>query len=91
MSGPAAEGAAYISNGLREHTNEKLTELDLGYNEIKDEGACAVAQVQSCAFELPLMCDCSQAFVLLTCSSAPTIPPICITHAESELHEQSLD
>ena len=77
MSATAAEGAAYISNGLREHTNEKLTELDLGYNEIKDEGACAVAQVQS-AFELFLMCDCSQAFVLLTCSIASSITPICI-------------
>ena len=38
-------GAGYISQGLREHTNERLMDLDLGYNEIKDEGACAVAQV----------------------------------------------
>lgn len=33
-----------MSRGLKEHTNEHLEELDLGYNEIKDEGACALAQ-----------------------------------------------
>ena len=38
-------GAAAVSQALKEHTNERLAELDLGYNEIKDEGACAVAQV----------------------------------------------
>ena len=38
-------GAGWISQALKEHTNERLVELDLGYNEIKDEGACAVAQV----------------------------------------------
>jgi len=38
-------GAGFISQALKEHTNERLVELDLGYNEIKDEGACAVAQV----------------------------------------------
>jgi len=37
-------GAIYLSRGLKEHQNEKLSELDLGYNEIKDEGACALAQ-----------------------------------------------
>ena len=40
-------GAAAISQALKEHTNERLAEIDLGYNEIKDEGACAVAQVCS--------------------------------------------
>lgn len=40
-----AAGAGFISQALKEHTNERLTEIDLGYNEIKDEGACAVAQV----------------------------------------------
>ena len=35
-------GAIYISRALKEHTNDKLRELDLGYNEIKDEGACQV-------------------------------------------------
>lgn len=39
-------GAGWISQALKEHTNERLVELDLGYNEIKDEGACAVAQVR---------------------------------------------
>ena len=34
-----------ISRALREHANEKLVDLDLGYNEIKDDGACALAQV----------------------------------------------
>lgn len=38
-------GAGFISQALKEHTNERLMEIDLGYNEIKDEGACAVAQV----------------------------------------------
>lgn len=33
-----------MSRGLREHSNPKLDDLDLGYNEIKDEGACAIAQ-----------------------------------------------
>jgi hypothetical protein len=41
----ATAGAIYVSRGLKEHTNENLKDLDLGYNEIKDEGACALAQV----------------------------------------------
>ena len=41
----SCSGAGWISQALKEHTNERLVELDLGYNEIKDEGACAVAQV----------------------------------------------
>ena len=39
-------GAAQLARALKEHTNDKLTELDLGYNEIKDEGACTLAQVR---------------------------------------------
>ena len=38
-------GAAHLARALREHTNDALAELDLGYNEIKDQGACAIAQV----------------------------------------------
>lgn len=38
-------GAIWFSRGFKEHTNENLRELELGYNEIKDEGACALAQV----------------------------------------------
>lgn len=38
-------GAAQLARALKAHTNDKLTELDLGYNEIKDEGACTLAQV----------------------------------------------
>ncbi len=38
-------GAIWFSRGFKEHTNGNLTELELGYNEIKDEGACALAQV----------------------------------------------
>ena len=41
-------GAVLISRGLKEHQNEQLRELDMGYNEIKDEGACALAQVGVC-------------------------------------------
>jgi hypothetical protein len=40
-------GAKQLARALKEHTNDKLTELDLGYNEIKDEGACTLAQVRS--------------------------------------------
>ena len=40
-------GAILLSRALKEHSNEKLQELDLGYNEIKDEGACQIAQVRS--------------------------------------------
>lgn len=39
-------GAIWFSRGFKEHTNGNLTELELGYNEIKDEGACALAQVR---------------------------------------------
>ncbi len=39
-------GAAAIAAALKGHTNEHLTELDMGYNEIKDDGACSVAQVR---------------------------------------------
>jgi NLR family CARD domain-containing protein 3 len=41
-----------VSRALREHTNEHLEELDLGYNEIKDEGACALAQALKANAEL---------------------------------------
>lgn len=39
-------GAIYVSRGMKEQTNENLSDLDMGYNEIKDEGACAIAQVR---------------------------------------------
>lgn len=38
-------GAILLSRALKEHSNEHLKELDLGYNEIKDDGACQVALV----------------------------------------------
>lgn len=47
-NGLGNSGAAAIAGGLRGHENENLTELDLGYNEIKDDGACSVAQVREC-------------------------------------------
>jgi hypothetical protein len=37
-------GAAALATALKQHTNEHLTELDIGYNEIKDDGACIIAQ-----------------------------------------------
>jgi Ran GTPase-activating protein (RanGAP) involved in mRNA processing and transport len=40
------DGAILIGRGLRSHENKALAELDLGYNEIKDDGACALAQVE---------------------------------------------
>ena len=39
-------GSIQLARALKEHTNEKLVEVDIGYNEIKDEGACALAQVR---------------------------------------------
>ena len=48
-------GAFQIARALRELTNERLAELDLGYNEIKDEGACQLALVRhmrsSCSYQ----------------------------------------
>lgn len=38
-------GAAAISAALKGHSNENLTELDMGYNEITNDGAVSVAQV----------------------------------------------
>ncbi len=40
------DGAIIVSRGLRNADGKRLAELDLGYNEIKDEGACALAQVR---------------------------------------------
>lgn len=37
-------GAILIANSLKQHENTHLVELDMGYNEIKDDGACALAQ-----------------------------------------------
>jgi Ran GTPase-activating protein (RanGAP) involved in mRNA processing and transport len=49
-------GAAHLARSLKEHTNDKLTELDLGYNEIKDEGACTLAQVR-CRLPPLVVCE----------------------------------
>lgn len=49
-SGAAGQGDAgsiQIARALQQHTNDKLVELDLGYNEIKDDGACAIAQART--------------------------------------------
>ena len=53
-NGLGNSGAAAIAGGLRGHENENLTELDLGYNEIKDDGACSVAQVRYCLRRMAL-------------------------------------
>lgn len=44
---PPPAGAIYFSRGFKEHANANLAELELGYNEIKDEGACALAQARA--------------------------------------------
>jgi hypothetical protein len=44
-NGLTNDGAIIISRGLRSAESKKLAELDMGYNEIKDDGACALAQV----------------------------------------------
>lgn len=38
------DGAIQVSRGMRQHQNAKFDELDLSYNEIKDDGAFALAQ-----------------------------------------------
>lgn len=38
-------GAIHIAQSLKTHENVNFKELDMGYNEIKDDGACALAQV----------------------------------------------
>lgn len=45
-NGLGNDGAIIIGRGLRTAESKVLAELDLGYNEIKDDGACALAQVQ---------------------------------------------
>ncbi len=44
-NGLGNDGVIFLSRGLRGLENPQLAELDLGYNEIKDDGACALAQV----------------------------------------------
>jgi hypothetical protein len=44
-NGLGNDGIIFLSRGIRGHENKHLSELDLGYNEIKDDGACALAQV----------------------------------------------
>ncbi len=44
-NGLGNDGVIFLSRGIRGHENVHLAELDLGYNEIKDDGACALAQV----------------------------------------------
>lgn len=38
-------GVFQIARAMKTNTNDKLVELDLGYNEIKDDGAVSLAQV----------------------------------------------
>jgi hypothetical protein len=45
-NGLGNDGAIIIGRGLRTAESKVLGELDLGYNEIKDDGACALAQVR---------------------------------------------
>ena len=46
MAGQGDAGSIQVARALQQHTNDKLVELDLGYNEIKDDGACAIAQAR---------------------------------------------
>lgn len=48
-NGLGNDGAIIIGRGLRTAESKVLGELDLGYNEIKDDGACALAQVRGSA------------------------------------------
>lgn len=40
-------GASAIAQSMKGHENDRFTELDMGYNEIKDEGAFALAMVST--------------------------------------------
>lgn len=40
------DGAIILGRGIKAMESVKLSELDLGYNEIKDDGACALANVR---------------------------------------------
>jgi hypothetical protein len=51
-NGLTNDGAIIVSRGLRSAESKKLAELDMGYNEIKDDGACALAQVRLLASQL---------------------------------------
>ena len=42
----ALAGAVTLSHALRQWDNDKLRELDLGYNEVGDDGACQIARVR---------------------------------------------
>ena len=44
--GPPPSPPPLHTRGLKAMENNALAELDLGYNEIKDDGACALAQVR---------------------------------------------
>jgi hypothetical protein len=46
-NGLGNDGAILVSRGLRSAESKVLAELDMGYNEIKDDGACALAQVRT--------------------------------------------
>ena len=69
-------GAGYISQALKEHTNEKLVDLDLGYNEIKDEGACAVAQVRTSLSSIASM-SAGTCHIAMQCSVHEIAVPAC--------------
>lgn len=51
-------GSIQLARALQQHTNVKLSELDLGYNEIKDDGACAIAQVSGSTFSIACCVQC---------------------------------
>jgi hypothetical protein len=64
-------GSMQLARALKEHTNEKLVEVDIGYNEIKDEGACALAQVRCTCIERESLrwCIASDAICCSCCGS----------------------
>jgi hypothetical protein len=55
-NGMGNDGAILLSRGVRVAESKVLGELDLGYNEIKDDGACALAQVRACVCMCVYMC-----------------------------------
>jgi hypothetical protein len=67
------DGAILISRGLRAAENKKLGDIDLGYNEIKDDGACSLAQVRllgyllTCGAVLYLVSPASPLIIYLCC------------------------
>ena len=83
MAGQGDAGSIQVARALQQHTNDKLVELDLGYNEIKDDGACAIAQARLIPFPDMLL-------ILLWLIFLPPLPPFTCSESPAILTEVTL-